>query len=1055
MGKKMGQFRKFLFKISSLLLVLVFILSCSKNSVEDQGLQSVSTFFVDSIDGTSTISKVDTTYSLPTERLYNFKSCLKDIMQSKAIQNQKFNISGGSSNQEIMSDEQGCLNWSENISYHFLSDSNYIEIQRYIKAVGIHKGIQTIKLVLNPWSHGENVTGVIDPTKKSVSTLINSNNSISAFTNLETHSPIWAQNPKIIISDKEFTATGANMVLKFQTKLSLILKNSALQNVEYPISNGVFNIEFVLYNKINENGNSTYIKLANDSLQNISFTQDTLMAEMPFQLNTLPTKGQIYLGVKITAPNNQLGIDPFSAVFLVSDNNQIKTEGQLSITNENLEEIKTNIGINNVNNLKSSKINNSVALDSKPGLEVDKLDIKFFKIGNESTTDRQVFFTIKACIRNNLDSKLIRDEEFDVKIVSNKNILKLKTNQDGCLSFDDSIWHKFFGKEHYIKTSINISNKSFNLNKSIDIMLNPWDQSGNFGRDGRFVDDLGSVAQNPSNENAKISIDNYNFAVTKYNYEINKNLDLSMIKNGTLSLSAKVVNHSSLSYGRMGYEALRDGNYLLKWAIITLDQNDKPDSLISNGQKLVTTFGGDIKTDIGIKVSAFDKLNIRSRIVLALYTVKDSKAKNGFIEIEKNSGLEATPFLSTIVLNNDHEYQKMQLIDNNLGMGKGDLFDRLATLGNGNSNPKTAIDKILSVQNLTKISLSNESESYFLRDALANPTKLYTQKVNPAYYHEAQNKPALPLTSLMNFAKSGKLDTTLANQFCAFWINDYFRRMRQDLKDGVILPTVATSMTQICLSTVSENPNNFFQIEKKLLIKKVGNSKYIQGTTTNFSVGSTFSVSRSETDTKTKTWTWSSSIGLSADFFDVFKVGTTGSYAIAKAHANAKAESNSSQINSSTYLFLQNSAFDIELTQYEECAVIRLNPNLFMGKNSKYITIFNPNLKANEIAKAVTSGFMLCTGVNNNNPITKRENYYLVGQDYTNRGEQDGLSRENQQFSMSFRGQKDLTTFLNLIQSSAQLPTTTSNFTENALNTRNNLTNNAIIIPTWPGTYAD
>jgi len=315
MGKKMGQFRKFLFKISSLLLVLVFILSCSKNSVEDQGLQSVSTFFVDSIDGTSTISKVDTTYSLPTERLYNFKSCLKDIMQSKAIQNQKFNISGGSSNQEIMSDEQGCLNWSENISYHFLSDSNYIEIQRYIKAVGIHKGIQTIKLVLNPWSHGENVTGVIDPTKKSVSTLINSNNSISAFTNLETHSPIWAQNPKIIISDKEFTATGANMVLKFQTKLSLILKNSALQNVEYPISNGVFNIEFVLYNKINENGNSTYIKLANDSLQNISFTQDTLMAEMPFQLNTLPTKGQIYLGVKITAPNNQLGIDPFSAVF--------------------------------------------------------------------------------------------------------------------------------------------------------------------------------------------------------------------------------------------------------------------------------------------------------------------------------------------------------------------------------------------------------------------------------------------------------------------------------------------------------------------------------------------------------------------------------------------------------------------------------------------------------------------------------------------------------------------------------------------------------------------
>ncbi len=1042
-------------KLFKLILPVLLVVSCSNKNIEKANEATNATFFVDKIEGSSVINKVDPTYAIPQSRLYNFKACIKDILQSKPIQGQSFIIKESEAIANIKSDEQGCLNWSESINFNFLAQSNYVQLERVIVSNGIHKGIYPISVVINPWSHGENTSSVIDPTKETVNGLQNTNMSKSALKSEGIRSPLWATDAKVLISQKELNADGAVMELRFQSKISLNLKSTAFQKVQYPINVGKFNVELILYNQIFENGKQNLIPLATGIKIDASFNQDFLIADLPFNLKQLPNRGQIYLAVKIISPNNDSGLEPFEGVFIVSDDYTVKTEKFLTVVNNStFNEVKNSINALPLNSA-------SLSVTAKPGIEVEKLDIKFYKIGSESTTLRQVYFTIRACLKNNLDNKIIRNETFIVKTISKLEAINLISNQDGCISWDDSLQHKFFDTEHFITKKIMISNSNFNLEQSINVQINPWDSGANFGRDERFVEDLGSFTVNPSKESAKILFDSYSFIAHNYKYEINKNLDLSLIKNGTLTLNARVANHSSLSSGRMSNDSLRDGQYLLKWSVISLDNDQKVESVISSGQKVVTSSAGDIKTDIGFKVSAFEKLLQKSRLVVALYTIKDNRKT---IEIDKASGLEATPFMSPIVLNNDQDGQKMVMVDRNLGLGNGDLFEKLNSLSSEknmtlatNLIETKATAAVLQKQNLTKINLSNDKESLILRDGLANPNKFFTKTFNAAYYRENDQNPLLNNGVLSNFVHSGKLSADLAVKFCNFWFNDYMRRLKPENKNSVFQDNIISRLTLNCLSDVKQDPARFFSINKKIMVKKVGNIKYKKGTTTGLSVGNTFSVARADSTSVSKAWSWTTSAGLSFTLFDVFKIGTTGSYGVTKTDSHAKTVNNSVQVNSSTNLMLQTSIFDIEITNYEECASIRLNPSMLKGNNNLFNNLWSSNLKDEEKARLATSGFFVCTGIINTTPITKEESYYLVSQDNSyNRGEQDSYALENNTLFMTFRGQRDFLGFINLIQGSIKDPESPTSFERTQASTRSNLNNDFVGgLPSWPGAYSD
>lgn len=1054
---------------NNILLTVAFgslLITGCKNASESENAEAAS-FFTSSIEGTSEVSKTDLNYGLPVERLYNFKVCVKDIMQSKAIPGHRFDIYA--ENNELKgsptSDEQGCLNWSEKFPYNFVSDSKYIELKRTVFANGIHSGNESIKIAINPWSHGENTTQAQDPNKKSISSLKKVNNEIQSFTKNES-TALWSMDPRVTIFEKELKSSGAILALKFQTKLGLMLKNTANQNVYHQLNEGKFNIDLTLFNTVKENGVETHQKIARIQESNLSFTQDAIILEKDFQLTFLPTRGQIYLLAEITPAIAHPSLTAFRGTLLVSDKAQIKTESRPTLSTElNYSELFNSLNENDLtsnSNINTDKSQNPKS--EKPGLEVEKLEIKFLKIGQENTTSRQVYFNIKACIKNNLDASPIRFKEFSVSTINAGKSQTLESNQLGCISWDDSLWHKFFDKERFFKTKVSIVQKDLGLNITIPLQINPWETNSNIGRDERFVEDFGSMT-NSTNEETKIIIDDYNFNVTNYRYEVGNALNLTLVKSGTLAFDVNVHKPSSTSLGRMEHTRLRDGKYALRWAIVQLNQLNKIEDIVSSGEKIVQSYGGEIKTDVDFKISLFKTLRERSTLIISVYTINEAKLKSAGMNISKaidsTSGLKATPHMGQIVLDQNRESQKMFMVDGDLGLGKGDLLQKVmqkhaenSVVLNSDAAKTNLTQNILSKNGFSKINLAVVAESENLRIGLTNPTKFETNKKAPNSFNIATQKPGYELAKLQAMISAGKLNAEIAPLLCDYWFKDLWSREEDALKKQIVSEQYANSLAQNCKMVARTNPNAFFATEKKLVVKNVGAAKYLGGSTYNLNVGTSFSMSKSKSVSKSLSWSWNNTLGLKFDLFGIFNFGSNVGMNLSHTTSNSEGHGTDVRVQASQNLTVQESQFSISINQYDECLAVSLNPTLFSGANASYKNIWLPGTTTTEATKITTKGLFLCKGLKNTTPIQRTEKYYFISQESRlDGGIQDYYSLDNNQLFMSFRGQKDFTNFVNYIQGSLQTPG--SDVTKNFEQVQKNVSQGFRNLPTWPSIYSE
>jgi hypothetical protein len=1046
----------------------LFVLAACNGSGDKNLLNQAdnSTFFIEKIDGSSSTQSTDPVFSLPTERAYNFKFCVKDILHLKPITNHQFSVSQINGSEVLLkSDDEGCLNWSESVSINYLAPSNNLVHTTSVSAKGLHKGTIKKEVVINPWSHGEDeLSTVFDPQKRSFRPLVDLNSVLNQQNSSTASAPIWINEPRVTITEKDFSATGALMNLKFQSRIAILLKNTLGQNIQHQLIKGNFKIDALLYNQFTLNGVDHIVPLFKGSKSDVAFSQDFVVAEFPFQLEALPHRGQIMLALKVVPESRSVALEPFTAIFLVNDKPEIKVESRPTL--------HTGLSFDAISEKFTNDLNTKNSIGSlqlaKPGLEVDRLEVKFFKLGSETTTERQVFFNVKACIKNNLDKRPMRDIEFSISSSLGLN-LTAKTNQDGCLLWDDSIKHKYFATERYFVNTVQISNSDFKLNEKIELAINPWDTGVNFARDNRFTEPGQSLDVNPSKEGPKIVFENYSFNVLNYKYKIDRFLNLKMVKTGVLSLNPHITNHSSLATGRMNSERLRDGTYLLRWAVVKTDEKEKLERVIGSEQQLVNSVNGEIKTEINFGLDAFATLNERNRLVISLYAVKESKTKKATSDlsqlIDTSSGLTPKPYAASIVLNNDFENQKMYPVDGAMGLSASeDLLVQIQRKFNSEQSGKISAlgnfsptQTILKNQGLALINLSQESQTLGLRTALTNPHEFYRQKWSE---YKRFGQPQAPLTTqeLSLFARTGRIDTELGKKLCIYWSADLYRRMNSNSEYGVLKPGAANQFTQLCLDSIREgNASKFFAVDKKLIIKEVADNQYLGGTTLSMAVGANFNMTKGENASVTRSWSWTTSAGLNFKFFDVASVGTNGSYSISKSISHNDLLNNSVQINSNTGLLVQTNTFKIQIKAYEECSSIKINPALFSGEKAPFRDIFATQLRGEDKAKAASFGYFICTGQVNRNPIERTEYYYLVSQDHWSSGQQqDTHDLRNRQLFINFRGSNDMSAFLGMIQGHLKMPNNHTDYSSSLVGTKDSLIRDfGSVIPTWPGVYSD
>jgi|GEM_PF-5762228 len=149
----MLRYRKI--QLASILATTLLALSaCSSNVQKDSNSNGESaTFVVEPVSAEVSDLSTDSTFrGLTNARLYRFKACVKDVGVLQAISGATFQVLNEERVlSETVSDPSGCLFWSERIDFSPTEAETFLEANRLIRAVSVHKGQVKIPLALNPW----------------------------------------------------------------------------------------------------------------------------------------------------------------------------------------------------------------------------------------------------------------------------------------------------------------------------------------------------------------------------------------------------------------------------------------------------------------------------------------------------------------------------------------------------------------------------------------------------------------------------------------------------------------------------------------------------------------------------------------------------------------------------------------------------------------------------------------------------------------------------------------------------------------------------------------
>lgn len=1029
------------------------------------------TFYVDKASGELRADQDLDSFSLPKSRRYNFSVCLRDTGRSKAIQNQEFQIR--ETGDSVKTDLNGCLNWSERVAFNYLAQSQYIQLTRHLVAEGLHRGVREIDFAINPWSHGENLPQVLDLGKTSLPKVVTETTQVKyallGVAGSESPSrqrPLWVEDGRSFITEQNFTPKGVNLMFEARMNPSVKLSNMNGEVVYQALTSGLFKARVSLIHIYTQDQKETHRLLVQSPWLDSRMEGGYLSVRTPLSLSAIPTRGQLAVGLELTPINGPTGLLPFEGLYLVGEYDQLKSISFLKISSLAVGETPFKL---------SSYINASMDEVSqgnddnyqRPKIEVAPLEFKYIRVGKETTSTRQIFFNVKACLRNGIEQKATRSQTFKVTRFRQSEsepaqVSEIKTDNSACVNWDESLTFKYFDCQRYLKGFIQIENADLGLKQRLEVAVNPWETWGVLARDLRYSDGSNPITYDCKEENrlkTQLLLDSYSYNTLSYNYDIDSVLNLSVRKKVQMKLEPKLLIYNSLSGGRSDSDKLRDGVYLFKAVVVQNKDYDTDNTYVTHTQKIVNVMNGQINTDMEFSVSDLKALGNRNNIIIAVYPVDEQKLaqagpnpSNLDALIDSGSGLEIQPFIGPVVLNSDEQSSKpLRLLDASTmadyfttGQIKAshvpaELINSVIAQGLTQKEQALAAYKARADKNviarenhLDLVNLNDSASTLALRRSFGiDPDRfLWMGGMSPTpetYNRLLAKASASQGQELTDLLTQGTLNESLAKKMCLYWFNDFMTKKK------ALAPYAHQALTLECLRQVQADPKNFFILEKRLLVKELGGFQYLRGTNNSLSVGTSFSLSNSHSESQSRSLSLSLSAGLSYKFLEIFSLGLSGSYGLSWTTSDSQSNSNSVSVNESTSLTVQQGLFQVNLNKYEQCVSLRLNPLLFIKDTSSawynrrrdFISSLNKDLSDEDKALAVTQGIMICAGQDQQGPLQAAENYYLINQDVSGSQMQDMGDARNRNFFIALRGSRDYARFLSAIKSGQQGPQST------------------------------
>ena len=585
----------YLFRKTSiaLLCLSLFTVSCLRSPREaeenNDGVENTADFKALEVTGKSFPVTDGISWNIPIKMDYEFRVCLiSRATKSPLPSGQRFLVEmTDKSSLPGVTDNLGCLVWKEPIPFNYSGDSAYFEIVRKITGKGTHKGIQTLRLAVNPWKKYRNDEGaeIIDLNRGSkedplvakslVSELAKDAMAEGLVGRSSGHQLLIERNPTLTIFSERDTPNGKllNVTLRMHPYIEPL--NLQGEKVTTPLVSGKFKVyaQIVADNLPGLEGDQVYSKplilTPELAVKSVEIKNGNLLN---FQISTPLSRkvsvGQLKLALKIVPENAPFDLIPYEGLHKIGTFKEIYANGPV----EQIQGGFSERGFNYEHFVKGSAnfediLNASWVKKLKP-VNYDNLNPRFVRVkSDETATERNIIYRVSTRVTDTVTGSPVEDQDFIVKRDDGAEIT-VTSDHNGLLQWTNVIHHHYYQPEQFYMRNVEITHKVSGGKATHTIGLNPWDSGWTFGRDERereygFNDaELGKKKLKAP----LLMVDAFRYQTIRFRYVIDEFLTLNVKKAVVMALDP-LVQKISINNGRK-FEPLRDGVYLAKIALV-------------------------------------------------------------------------------------------------------------------------------------------------------------------------------------------------------------------------------------------------------------------------------------------------------------------------------------------------------------------------------------------------------------------------------------------------------------------------------------------------------
>lgn len=449
-------------------------------------------------------------FGLLPDQILDWTACLYTY-SNEAIVGHKFSVVTKNKmiEEEITSDENGCIRWTETMEPNPISQPKFLMLDRYIRSEGAQRGYVKISMAVNPWNTYYNdrspLKAVIDPAKneklpsdilygEEAQLHLTGDHMFSSSFKYEERPTLWIDSVNInVIEEGLMPGKKSKKKVNISFKPQVLVRDYNGNELPLPVKEGEFDVVPYIFGRMKSGEFAKVASLKTETSKDLraEYKGGRVANSYEFVLDNV-VDGEYELGLAVTPVNGPKHLRKFEGAFIIGSYLQLDDAKTVHIIPE--------FGSAKYENYSLADYTKNLTNDLSKFLPVEwqfsPLSIRFYGVDTnlETNTERVVYFKAETCISHPTRHKVAYNENFKILMVKmpweteeERKVAHVKTIGDsGCIQWQDRVWHSVYDKQGLVVDHATFIGPN-GSRKDIPFAINPWTTGWSFGGDGRFL----------------------------------------------------------------------------------------------------------------------------------------------------------------------------------------------------------------------------------------------------------------------------------------------------------------------------------------------------------------------------------------------------------------------------------------------------------------------------------------------------------------------------------------------------------------------------------------